>query len=361
MNTDNNNRFSPAAELLDAAKPYKHWCIPTLLYIVGMLIILLWAFCTRGCITENNGGGGGGSGYGVGDGTGSGKGKGSGKGGSGSGNGLQGKKAGKTSAPAAQGSGQKQASPGKTEELSESTKTDSSGKTGEAPDIEDIPADDNYKKLVYAPKNRPQRTQVQRAPKAATGGTTAGRKGFYGVKSKPGGKVIFLVDVSGSMAAPSRELYGKNRLDALKMQLKQSVFGGDVPTEENSKRSGGFIVMPFSSSVQRFPAKNIYRYRTAKDMSKAGDVINKLYCNGGTMMCQAWSKTLKVVESENINTVYFLTDGEPNDQFDAQYLKQQVRKKGIKKLTVHCISIGAERDFMKQIAKEYNGQYVYIP
>ena len=50
MNTDNNNRFSPAAELLDAAKPYKHWCIPTLLYIVGMLIILLWAVILSPCL-----------------------------------------------------------------------------------------------------------------------------------------------------------------------------------------------------------------------------------------------------------------------------------------------------------------------
>ena len=87
-----------------------------------------------------------------------------------------------------------------------------------------------------------------------TGGTAAGRKGFYGLDVAGKSKALFLIDVSGSMASASSEFPGKTRLDVLKMELKKSLFGGQELSEKSFSRSGGFIIIAFSSTTSCFPA-----------------------------------------------------------------------------------------------------------
>ncbi len=351
MNTDP-HRFDPRWELQDAKRKYKHWCIAPVIFVIGVMLIFLWAHFTRGCQDTGLGSGSGGITNGGGSG--------SGNGGKGTGAGSKGSGAGAEKAAQKVGSGKNNTAPGSQAPNNNTTSSDAAGNTDKKQPLKPDQPMQLPNRIVYAPQGQSATTPVQ-SPDNKTGGSASGRKGFYGVKSKPGGKVIFLVDVSGSMASPSREIPGKNRLDVLKMQLKQEVFGGDAPNEATYKRNGGFIVMPFSDTTLRYPGKKLYRYRNKQDMAQAAQNINALQCYGGTFMCQAWEATLKVVKSEKISMVFFLTDGEPGDAFNAQWLQKKLAEYHIRDLHINCISIGSQRDFMQEIAKGNKGQYVYIP
>ena len=98
-------------------------------------------------------------------------------------------------------------------------------------------------------------------------------------------------------------------------------------------------------------------------MKKAKDFIKKLGAGGGTYMQTAWIAALKLIKKHKIDTVYFLTDGEPGDNFDEKWLKQAVRKQlGSSSLKINCITIGDYgKDLMKKIARNHHGSFVLIP
>ena len=58
-------------------------------------------------------------------------------------------------------------------------------------------------------------------PKAAPGKPGNGAGGFYGVEVRAEKRVVFLVDVSGSMGAVTPE--GGSRLDVMKRELRRAV------------------------------------------------------------------------------------------------------------------------------------------
>ena len=335
MNTEQN---------IPAERRKHHIILPFVKLFLLLLLAAFWAYYCTSCMRQNSVGGtarkssgsGGGTGNGAAE---SGNGPGAGESGSNSG-----KKQVKES-PASAGGG---------------TKADQAGKGGTQSNQQNstVQGSSTKKSAVSAqPRQVESLSRAARAPEiqSGNGGSITGRKGFYGVATAQSTRAIFIVDTSGSMGATSRELPGKTRVDVLKMELKKSIFNSE------HKTVGGFVILSFNSSVKSFPEKNICRYRNSKAMKAARDFIESLTSGGGTMMCTAWQKALDIAKEEKIDTVYFMTDGVPGDSFNDQWLLEELKQHRLTKLKIHCISVGMDQQFMKNIADHTHGKYIFIP
>ena len=80
-------------------------------------------------------------------------------------------------------------------------------------------------------------------------------------------------------------------------------------------------------------------------------------------MKTAWLEAFEIIKKCNIDTVNFLTDGEPGDGFNPVWLQESLKKARIRgRLTINCISIGGGgQGLMKKIAEDFKGSYVFIP
>ena len=91
-------------------------------------------------------------------------------------------------------------------------------------------------------------------------------------------------------------------------------------------------------------------------MKEAAKFITSIQPRGGTGFKQAWKTSVKLIKENDIDIVYFLTDGAGDA--DDKWILELLKKKSSKKLVVNCISLGAERPFMEKIAKKRKGRYV---
>lgn len=201
-------------------------------------------------------------------------------------------------------------------------------------------------------------TPTKITAKPQTGGTVAGRKGFYGVDVSAAKRVLFIVDTSGSMTGRSREMPGKNRLDILKMELQKII----RKNAGNSGASGGFSVVSFSTRAKAYPGNSLCRYSNPQQVLSAEKYIkDKLVASGMTNMRQGWEAAVPIIKKQKIDTVYFLSDGEPSDGFEAIWLNGFLQQNNITGLTVNTISIGIDSPRMKAVARDNMGKYIYIP
>ena len=332
-------------------EPDRHWFRSFLYIIILFILLLLWAALSESCrrtvplpgsgISDLSGSGGG-NGSGSSD---SGSGPGAGTTGNGDSSGSDNTEKSSSVNPNGESANSVQGA------QASSVKPKSSSNNGS-----------NEKIVAIESLEKPQ------PPPAATGNQqlgnvnshAAGRKGFYGLEAKPSGKVLFLIDTSGSMGAPSSDFTGLSRLEVLKKELAKYIFDGNIPSEKTYKRSGGFILVAFSSNTQLFDNGNFTRYSNRADMKQTQEYISKLVPLGGTMMRDAWQKSLKLVKSKDIDTIYFLTDGEPGDGFSSDWALDRMKSVS-SNVVVHCITLGGKRDFMEEIAKKRKGKYIVIP
>ena len=120
--------------------------------------------------------------------------------------------------------------------------------------------------------------------------------------------------------------------------------------------------MSFSNAVKRFPTDKLCRYRNRSTMLQAEEYINlQLQASGGTMMKKAWQNAIEAIKAENIDEVFFLTDGQPGDDFSLAWLLNRLQQELPNRLKVHCIALGGERKFMRQLAEKRRGSYTCIP
>lgn len=340
MNTETNQTTSSSST---AGAVKKHWSRAFIYLLLYLALAGIWSYCCASCIRTS------GDKPGIGTGSGGGGGRGASDSGSGSGAGPSGSGSGKLAqAPAqpAAGSG---------------NKTGEAGSSGTANTITPSGVPGNVSNTAASDSSVLQQVESiayhQPAPEVKSGGAgnVAGRKGFYGLETGNSIRSIFIVDTSGSMGAMSSELPGKSRVEVLKMELEKSIFNPKRPN------IGGFIIFAFNSQSRRFPEKTLCRYRDTKAMQEARQFINVLHAGGGTMMIQAWEKALDTAKKENIDTIYFMTDGQPGDNFSDQWLLAQLSKYRFKKLKIHCVSVGMDQQFMKKISDHTHGTYIYIP
>jgi len=174
----------------------------------------------------------------------------------------------------------------------------------------------------------------------------AGETQFFGVTIE-GKNVLFVLDKSGSMVAPA---YGSTRIQVLKNKFKEML---DGLSEE------------ISTAVVFFPGSKVYpasgvKKADAAYKTKLKKYIDKIGPGGSTPISHAMQYAFeKVVSKRDIDTIYLLSDGQPNNP------PEQVRKliqalNADSYLEIHTISFGMTSKFLKDVAADNNGTYTEI-
>jgi uncharacterized SAM-binding protein YcdF (DUF218 family) len=175
---------------------------------------------------------------------------------------------------------------------------------------------------------------------AITGAAIMGAS--YGRTERECGRLIVLgAGVNGTV--PSLSL--RERLDAAYDYLQEHpnticvVSGGQGSGEDISE------------------AECMYRYLVEKGIES-----KRIYKEDRSTSTEENMKfSLDIIKEKDIDTVYFMTDGMPGDNFNDQWLLEQLKRHHLTKLKIHCISVGMDQQFMKKIADHTHGKYIYIP
>ena len=172
---------------------------------------------------------------------------------------------------------------------------------------------------------------------------------FYGIEVKADSKILFVIDCSASMLESSRKDKNKTRLDILNDELRNII----SHLVSHPSNNGKFAIISFGRRVDRYPQSGMMGFRNR--------TVPRLSADGNTPMRKAWSSAIQLINAEKIDTVYFLTDGNPSDNFRLRWLNKNLDKSKHPQLKINCICLGKNRQLMKQIAQYYGGEYVNIP
>ncbi len=330
----------------------RHRLRPFVIVAVALLLLGMLFFTLTGDAGKGGGSGGGsGSGSGIGSGVGSGSGSGSG-GGSGSGEAMgNGSAISGASSENGGGAGSGAASvpdpaagvSGTGEYAGEST----AAAAGSKQEISTAVPKVLQKELFPVGAATP-------APDSSRGGDVGGGGGggFYGVEVRPENRILFLIDVSGSMQALTPEKI--SRLAVMKRELLQAVRNASNAAREAPRLSRGtYQILAFSDTIQVFDRLLFRSSASDKLLQRSVDALN---AGGGTSLKTCWQQALEIIRKDRIDTVYLLTDGEPTD-CDADTLLAYLETLP-SELTVHCIAVGRDSALLEEIARRHHGRYV---
>ena len=153
--------------------------------------------------------------------------------------------------------------------------------------------------------------------------------------------MIFIIDVSGSMAGTSLE------------QAKSSL----IYAIAKLKETDGFNVIPFESNYTVLSQNTIKA--TSENKRMAIEYINRLTSKGGTEMLQPLEFALKIPSDDNkIKMVVFITDGSVANE---QQLFRLV-KNNLGNARLFSIGIGSAPNshLLEKISREGRGTFTYI-
>lgn len=177
----------------------------------------------------------------------------------------------------------------------------------------------------------------------------SGKRGFYGQEVSGSKRIVFLVDLSGSMGSTTQE--GVSRLHVLKRELLQAI----RPSKDETPPVGAFRIIAFESDCRLYPDSGSCRFRDRRMLQKIERAINSWEPGGNTAMLRGWEQLFAFLEKTRVDTVFFLSDGEPTDCSDENLL---TRLEALpQRLIVNCISVGKRSELLKEIAKRHNGRY----
>ncbi len=174
-------------------------------------------------------------------------------------------------------------------------------------------------------------------------GTGDGSTKFFGVEAR-GARFAYIVDVSGSMAAP------REKIVTLRAQLNESI--GSLLEHM------AFYVVFFETKPTKLAGRD--RWIAASDAGKslASREIEKVDAQGGTNPGPAFEIVLNMKPLPD--AIYFMTDG----QFGVEVAEQirETMKRG-RRIPIHCIAFvdASAEPLMKKIAKESGGTYTFVP
>ena len=170
---------------------------------------------------------------------------------------------------------------------------------------------------------------------------------FYGIEIK-GKNILFVLDRSGSMSAPAQS-HG-TRMEQLKFEFIEMM---DTISYDTNL---GVVLFPHAA----YPAKGIEK-ASDRFKDRVKKFIKGIGPSGSTPISEAMTYVFeKVVPKKQIDTIYLLSDGVPNKPAD------QVRKliRGLNTssyIQIHTIALGANSQFLKDVATDNNGSYTHIP
>ncbi len=210
------------------------------------------------------------------------------------------------------------------------------------------------------------RFEMPPAP-AAPGAAAEPQKGvtFYGVTT-PSDKILFILDVSGSMNEPAHPDAAGARADVKRIDLARKELAAAIDLLDESKK---FNVILFSHRVVRWQLAAVEGDRSSADKAKRFALETE--AAGGTNIHDALEAAFKAANSAAdgksylaaFDTFFFMTDGTPTAgklQKPAEILAAVREWNRTAKIVIHCVGVGdaADADFLGTLAQENGGVFV---
>ena len=178
---------------------------------------------------------------------------------------------------------------------------------------------------------------------------------FFGIRIKSK-RVIFILDVSGSMNLETRGLYtGKNgepRITVAKRELAHCI---DALEAESL-----FNMVVFSGGVDKWLPEGIADSKgTTREEAKA--YIEKLAADGGTNLYGALQSAF---EDQDVDTIFVLSDGEPSvgEVIDPGTIREHVREwNEHRAIVINSIAVGGTFEILRWLAEDTGGSHVEFP
>lgn len=180
---------------------------------------------------------------------------------------------------------------------------------------------------------------------------------FYGLQVVSE-RATFVLDTSGSMAAPAGGGSGRTRaggaptgptrLDVAKAELEKALRGLSPGTL--------FNLVFFDSGVD--PWRDELVEQEPRALTAAVEFANAQRASGGTNIYDAM---LLAFEDERVDTLYLMSDGNPTAGrvTDPAGILERVRQMNrIRMLQINTISIGQTSEFLRRLAEQNGGDYV---
>lgn len=182
--------------------------------------------------------------------------------------------------------------------------------------------------------------------------TQATKNTFYGMRIVSH-RVIFIVDVSGSMNEPTRSPYlgkpGEPRMEVAKRELIKCIDALDTDAL--------FNMIVFSSGVDRWLDAGVAQSKD-KERTEAKTFAARLGANGGTNLYGAIESAFA---DPDVDTIYVLSDGEPSvgDVIDPAEIRRRVQQwNEHRKIVIHTIAVGGQFQVLEWLAADSGGSHV---
>jgi hypothetical protein len=177
---------------------------------------------------------------------------------------------------------------------------------------------------------------------------------FFGITIESH-RVLFILDVSGSMNEPTRGMYvgeqGEPRFDLAKRELLKALEGLD--------QNSFFNIVTFASDVSPWRERIVQKTETT--LAEAKEFVERLAANGGTNL---YSSLALAFDDPDVDTVYLLSDGEPSvgAVIDPRGIRDRVaawnKHRGV---VINCIAVGGSFQVLEWLAQDTGGTHVRFP
>lgn len=203
---------------------------------------------------------------------------------------------------------------------------------------------------------------------------------FYGLKTE-GQKVLFVVDVSGSMEGKNEGNIG-DRIVAQAASTGGQAVGGAlggsigsfigaqtaseatklggakrelIPALQGLPESTSFSIITFGNETKEWYRGMVPATGTNRNLAVA--FVKSLEANGGTPASEALAKAF---QQKDASVIFFVSDGQPTDGNPDQILTQVSAMNAKHQVQVSTIGLGDDQDamFLDKLAVQNGGKYV---
>lgn len=190
------------------------------------------------------------------------------------------------------------------------------------------------------------------APSGEKGSFSSGGRSVFRIRKNE--SVLFVIDISGSMYAPTAERL--SRWEVLKIQLLKAV---KQQCELQSK--GKYSLLVFNQQVQHFPDdpdQMQLRFNSADDRSKLEKYLHNRRPGGNTFLLTAMTEAVERINEKKlkVDVIIVLSDGAPSDCANPE-IYAALLKKLPARVKVHTISVGIKSPLLQKIAEAGGGKY----
>lgn len=165
---------------------------------------------------------------------------------------------------------------------------------------------------------------------------------FFGIESR-GSRIVYIVDVSGSMTS-------QDRIATLRRNLTESV--NQLPAHVH------FLIIAYNDFAM--PMLGQFRWVKADEPTKfkVRSWVSSLVSDGGTDPSSAFEQAFKLKPRPDV--VFFMTDGQQTELLPPMI--SALNSKG-RRTKINTIAFGdrSGEEIMRRVANESGGQYRYVP